>query len=89
MPTPERSSGPAANVSTATLVAAPPLTASTVDVTSEPVLAPVRSDERIFALDTLRGFALLGILLMNICDFRLGLPRLLRTARWSWRCQRH
>jgi uncharacterized protein len=33
---------------------------------------PVRSEERIFALDTIRGFALLGILLLNICSF--GLP---------------
>jgi uncharacterized protein len=39
---------------------------------SRPVLAPVRSEERISALDTVRGFALLGILLMNICSF--GLP---------------
>ena len=35
-------------------------------------VAPVREEERISALDTLRGFALLGILLMNICYF--GLP---------------
>ena len=74
MPTPERSSGPAATIRTATLVAAPPLTASTVDAASEPILAPVRADERIFALDTIRGFALLGILLMNICDLGLAYP---------------
>lgn len=37
-----------------------------------PAVAPVRSEERIPALDTIRGFALLGILLMNICSF--GLP---------------
>jgi uncharacterized protein len=35
-------------------------------------LAPVRADERISALDAIRGFALLGILLLNICAF--GLP---------------
>jgi uncharacterized protein len=35
-------------------------------------MAPVRADERISALDTVRGFALLGILLMNITSF--GLP---------------
>jgi uncharacterized protein len=35
-------------------------------------LAPVRSEERISAIDTIRGFALLGILSMNICSF--GLP---------------
>src|SRR5271170_7483742 len=38
----------------------------------EPAAAPVRSEERILALDAIRGFALLGILLMNICSF--GLP---------------
>jgi uncharacterized protein len=32
---------------------------------------PVRADERISAIDTLRGFALLGILLMNILAFAL------------------
>jgi len=37
-----------------------------------PAVAPVSSEERIPALDTIRGFALLGILLMNICSF--GLP---------------
>jgi uncharacterized protein len=36
------------------------------------VLAPVRNEERITGIDTIRGFALLGILLMNICSF--GLP---------------
>jgi uncharacterized protein len=35
-------------------------------------LAPVRADERISGLDAIRGFALLGILLLNICAF--GLP---------------
>ena len=34
--------------------------------------APVRTEDRIPLLDVLRGFALLGILLMNILDF--GLP---------------
>ena len=41
-----------------------------VDV--EPSLAPTRQDERIAAIDTVRGFALLGILLLNILSF--GLP---------------
>jgi uncharacterized protein len=36
-----------------------------------PPLAPVRQDERIIALDTVRGFALLGILLLNILAFAL------------------
>lgn len=35
------------------------------------VVAPVRQEERISSLDTLRGFALLGILLMNIVGFGL------------------
>jgi uncharacterized protein len=35
-------------------------------------VAPAREDERITALDSIRGFGLLGILLMNICAF--GLP---------------
>jgi uncharacterized protein len=37
-----------------------------------PAVAPVRSDERNSGLDAIRGFALLGILLLNICAF--GLP---------------
>src|SRR2546423_6669579 len=37
-----------------------------------PLVAPVADPERIAALDTLRGVAVLGILLMNILDF--GLP---------------
>jgi uncharacterized protein len=37
-----------------------------------PAVAPVRADERISGLDAVRGFALLGILLLNICAF--GLP---------------
>jgi uncharacterized protein len=37
-----------------------------------PAVAPVADRERIAALDTLRGVAVLGILLMNIIDF--GLP---------------
>src|SRR5882724_2148026 len=41
-------------------------------------LAPVRFEERISALDTVRGFALLGILLMNITE--LGLPH---AASWN------
>jgi uncharacterized protein len=42
-------------------------------VQREPLtVAPVRLEERISAIDTIRGFALLGILVMNICSF--GLP---------------
>ena len=35
-------------------------------------LAPVRADERTSGRGAIRGFALLGILLLNICAF--GLP---------------
>lgn len=35
------------------------------------LLAPVDRTERIYSLDVLRGFVLLGILLMNIVDFGL------------------
>lgn len=34
--------------------------------------APVARLERVSTIDTLRGFALMGILVMNICDFGLG-----------------
>jgi uncharacterized protein len=34
--------------------------------------APVSASERLYGVDVLRGFALLGILLMNIASF--GLP---------------
>jgi uncharacterized protein len=44
----------------------------------QPTLAPVRSEERISALDTVRGFALLGILVMNILAF--GVPN---AAAWK------
>ena len=55
-------------------VAAPPAAAASAAVAADGqlALAPVRSDERISALDTVRGMALLGILLLNICSF--GLP---------------
>ncbi len=36
-----------------------------------PSAAPVRSEDRILTIDVLRGFALLGILLMNILSFSL------------------
>ena len=37
----------------------------------QPVTAPVRPSERIVAIDILRGFALLGILIMNIQGFAM------------------
>jgi len=36
------------------------------------LMAPVQGQERISVIDTLRGFALMGILIMNITDFGLG-----------------
>ena len=38
---------------------------------AQPVTAPVRPTERIVAIDILRGFALLGILIMNIQGFAM------------------
>jgi uncharacterized protein len=37
-----------------------------------PALSPVARAERISSLDTLRGFSLMGILVMNITDFAFG-----------------
>jgi len=74
MSTPDRSSGPIANVGSSTLVAAPPSSSTAADLAGPPILGPVQIGERIFALDAIRGFALLGILLMNICDFGLAYP---------------
>ena len=49
------------------------LAPQTEDVSAalSPAVAPVRQDERIKAVDTVRGFALLGILLLNILAFAL------------------
>jgi uncharacterized protein len=40
----------------------------------DPTLAtrPVAAEERISTIDVLRGFSLMGILIMNVCDFGLG-----------------
>jgi uncharacterized protein len=53
-------------------VEAPEVLAGAEQQQKRPAVAPVSSEERISALDTIRGFALLGILLMNVCSF--GLP---------------
>lgn len=44
--------------------------------------APVEATERVEALDTVRGFALLGILLMNICSF--GMPSAAEGNPTAW-----
>lgn len=44
--------------------------------------APVDAAERVEALDTVRGFALLGILLMNICSF--GMPSAAESNPTVW-----
>ena len=36
------------------------------------VPAPVARQERVSSVDVLRGFSLMGILIMNICDFAYG-----------------
>jgi uncharacterized protein len=53
-------------------VSSPPTFVSTPSEEDQPAMAPVRVEERVTALDTVRGFALLGVLLMNITSF--GLP---------------
>src|SRR5579862_6825261 len=61
----------AANTAEFAAISVPAPAAAALD--AEPAtLSPVRFEERISALDTIRGFSLLGILLMNIGMF--GLP---------------
>lgn len=65
-------------------------------ITSAPPLSPVAADQRINALDILRGFALIGILLMNIewfgrpvselGSFNLELTGLDHAVGWIIRC---
>src|SRR6201989_1269358 len=47
------------------------------ELAGPPPVAPVARRERVSSIDTLRGFALMGILVMNICDFALGMPNYL------------
>jgi uncharacterized protein len=56
----------------ATTTASPSTWSDASQQLDQPAVVPVRFEERISALDTIRGFAVLGILLMNICSF--GLP---------------
>jgi uncharacterized protein len=43
----------------------------TLSASAAPIAAPVLQSERISILDSLRGFAILGILLMNISSFAM------------------
>ncbi len=43
-----------------------------VEVAPAPAMVPVAQADRISTLDVLRGFSLMGILVMNICDFAYG-----------------
>ena len=49
---------------------------------TEALPLPVAAEERIEALDVVRGFALLGILLMNICSF--GMPMAAESNPRAW-----
>ncbi len=60
---------------------------------ANPVTAPTRPSERIVAIDILRGFALLGILIMNIQEFAMPVAAysnptaygdLTGANRWVW-----
>ena len=58
-------------------------------LTDAPMLRPIASNERIQALDVVRGFALIGIFLMNIeffnrpiAELGAGLPTSLQGADW-------
>jgi uncharacterized protein len=60
-------------VEAAAAAISPAVSASTsLTLQDTAALAPARVEERISALDSIRGFGLLGILLLNICAF--GLP---------------
>jgi uncharacterized protein len=62
---------PALGVCMENAAAIPSLAASSLAVESAAVAAPVAERERIVSIDVLRGFALLGILAMNIQDFSM------------------
>lgn len=72
MSTPESSAGSQTVEASMAAISAPPALPGTPQREEQPAVAPARIEERISAIDTIRGFALLGILLMNICSF--GLP---------------
>jgi uncharacterized protein len=69
--TPDLSAASNTNAVSIPTISSPALPATSM-VQDPLAVAPVRPEERISSLDTIRGFGLLGILLMNICAF--GLP---------------
>ena len=69
---------------------------STYDPSARPILAPIQQAERIQIIDTLRGFALFGILVVNMAIFSRPFQSILfaadpampwydRAAEWLWR----
>jgi len=48
-------------------------------------LAPVQQAERIQIVDILRGFALFGILLVNVTIFSHPMQAIVLPAEWLWR----
>jgi uncharacterized membrane protein YeiB len=46
---------------------------------SQPVVAPIPPSQRVQIIDTLRGFAIFGILLVNMALFNFG------PVEWLWR----
>ncbi len=66
----ERTTGPQTPAAESPGAAATPATTAT-SVTTATAAAPVTAGERIVSLDVLRGFAILGILIMNIQSFSM------------------
>lgn len=66
----ESTTGPQTPAAESPATAAPPVTTAT-PATTAPTAAPVTAGERIVSLDVLRGFAILGILIMNIQSFSM------------------
>ena len=56
----------------AILPGAPEELAGPPHAAAAPAMAPVAPEDRIGTLDVMRGFSLMGILVMNICDFAFG-----------------
>jgi uncharacterized protein len=73
MTMPDGVTASATGEATVAAISSPKVSASTsLTLQDTAAIAPAREEERISALDSIRGFGLLGILLLNICAF--GLP---------------